>query len=138
MESAAGGTWSGVASADQLVQRDEARHRSRRQHDRHRLRAQSSTDVEASALTRLVREARGRLYATRDLWRLLPQQVCDELTVTAFDNNSLCWDGRSYRFRLNMMPRHRLFTAGAYSRRSQGWKCEGMNLCHFPSFSIVA
>ena len=62
-----------------------------------RARPLSSGDVNVSPLGRLVRETRGRLHAMHDLWRLLPEQVCDQLTVTTFDNTSLCWNGRSYR-----------------------------------------
>ena len=90
VELGAGETWSGAA--EQQVQLNTAR----RQQDRHETR--SATDGgDVSALSQLVRQTRGRLYATRDLWRLLPEQVCDELTVTPFDNSSLCWNGRSYR-----------------------------------------
>ena len=90
---AAAETW----NAEQHVHEEEEEERGRSSRARDRYPARSSGDVDVSPLGRLVRETRGRLHATRDLWRLLPEQVCDELTVTTFDNSSLCWDGRSYR-----------------------------------------
>ena len=88
------GQWSDRRVRGQQAARQRSA-RGRESRDRYRVRL--STDVGVSPLGRLVRQTRGRLGATRDLWRLLPEHVCDELTVTAFDNNSRCWNGRSYR-----------------------------------------
>jgi len=98
-----GGTWSGAvaaAAADQRVERQTARRRSERRHDGGYLQSRRppTDQAESSPLSKLVRETQGRLSATRDMWLLMPQQVCDELAVRPLpDNSSLCWNGRSYR-----------------------------------------
>lgn len=60
------------------------------------------TVTSVSVLERIVRESRARIEATRDLWRRMPESICDNLAAATStsrslpaDSNGRCWNGRT-------------------------------------------